>query len=177
MLILMLLRHAKSSRDEPSLADRDRLLNARGKRAAQAIGRALASLKTRPGLVLCSPARRAADTWELAKAELPGAISIQSEEQLYDFGDGRRVLECVKAKAGEARSVLVVGHNPSLHGLAKRLIGSGDNALRAKLDQKFPTGALAVIAFKAAGWQDVAEGKGELTRFIRPKDILADAGD
>jgi phosphohistidine phosphatase len=173
----MLLRHAKSSRDEPSLADWDRPLTARGKRAAQAIGRALASLKTQPGLVLCSPARRAADTWELAKAEVPGAIALQNEEQLYDFGDGENVLKCFKAEAGDARCVLVVGHNPSLHELAKSLISSGNKTLRAKLDLKFPTGALAVIVFKAANWRDVAKGKGELTRFIRPKDILADSGD
>jgi phosphohistidine phosphatase len=177
MLTLMLLRHAKSSRDDASLADRDRSLSTQGKRAAQAIGRALASLKTRPELVLCSPARRAAETWDLAKAEVPGNIAFQSEEQLYDFGDGQNILECLKAKAGDTRCVLAVGHNPAFHELAKYLVGSGDKALRAKLERKFPTGALAVIVFRAASWQEVAEAAGELKRFIRPKDILAGASD
>jgi phosphohistidine phosphatase len=177
MLNLMLLRHAKSSPDEKGLADMERPLNGRGQRAAQAIGRAVANLKVRPELVLCSPARRAADTWNLAKLEVPGAIPLHSEDQLYEFGDGERVLNCLKARAGEAKSVLIVGHNPSLRELALRLIGSGDKVLRDRLENKFPTAGLAVIAFRSKSWQSIAAGSGELSRFIRPKDILADSGD
>jgi phosphohistidine phosphatase len=57
-----LLRHTKSSWKDRSLADRDRPLAGRGRRAAKAVARHLEEERIRPDLVLCSPARRTRDS-------------------------------------------------------------------------------------------------------------------
>jgi phosphohistidine phosphatase len=175
MLRLFLFRHAKSSWTDPGLDDHDRPLNPRGKRTAPLIGRFLRAQKLVPDLVLCSPARRARDTWKLASAELGTAPRLMTDEALYDFGNGGRILDAVRGKAETAKSVMVVGHNPSIERLAQRLIGKGDAKLRKRLAEKYPTGALAVISFDAKDWDAVEDGKGTLSVFIRPRDLTKHA--
>lgn len=177
MLRLMLFRHAKSSWTDPGLADMDRPLTRRGQRAAQAMGRVMAAKRLVPDLVLCSPARRARDTWKLAAEEIKTAPKLIVEDAIYDFGNGGRLIEAVRRVGDKAGTVLVVGHNPSMERAAARLAGSGDKKLRERIEQKYPTAALAVIAFDLAGWSGLAESKGELQHFIRPKDIMGEAGD
>lgn len=171
MLRLMLFRHAKSSWTDPGLDDQDRPLNPRGAKAAPLIGRFMRTHKLEPELVLCSPARRARESWKLASAELRSAPRLLMEDALYDFGNGGRILETVRVRADTAKSVMVVGHNPSIERLAQRLVGKGDAKLRKRLNEKYPTGALAVITFEAAAWGDVEDGKGTLASFTRPRDL------
>jgi phosphohistidine phosphatase len=173
----MLLRHAKSSWTEPGLDDMDRPLTPRGRRAAQAMGRVMAAKRLLPDLVLCSPARRARDTWKLAAEELKTAPKLIVEDAIYDFGDGGRLIEAVRRMGDGAKTVLVVGHNPAMERAAVRLAGGGGRKLRERIDRKYPTAALAVIAFDLADWTGLAEGKGELQHFIRPKDIMGEAAD
>jgi phosphohistidine phosphatase len=171
MFHLMLFRHAKSSWTDPGLDDHDRPLNPRGAKAAPLIGRFMRAQKLVPDLVLCSPARRARETWKLASTELKAAPRLLVEDALYDFGNGGRILDTVCAKAGTAKSVMVVGHNPSIERLAQRLIGKGDAKLRKRLAEKYPTGALAVITFETRDWNGIEDGKGTLAYFVRPRDL------
>ncbi len=129
-----------------------------------------------PDLILCSPARRARDTLAIATAELETRPPTRIVEDLYDFGDGSGPLEVIRTQGGTAQRLMLVGHNPAFEELAKRLVGSGPADLRKALRQKYPTGALAVIGFNTSRWADIAEGKGRLKRFIRPRDLAA-AGD
>jgi phosphohistidine phosphatase len=76
---------------------------------------------------------------------------------------------------GPERVLLLVGHNPSLEGLAKLLAARGDHAVLAKLTAKYPTGALAVIGLEPPSWTALHAGAGTLLRFIRPRDIMAGA--
>ncbi|TMJ40502.1 MAG: hypothetical protein E6G89_08205 [Alphaproteobacteria bacterium] len=99
MLRLMLLRHAKSSWTDPGRDDHDRPLTPRGQKSAPLIGRFMRNQKLVPELVLCSPARRARETWKLASAELRSAPRLLLEDALYDFGNGGRILDMVRAKA------------------------------------------------------------------------------
>ena len=171
MLQLLLLRHAKSSWTDPGLDDLDRPLSKRGKEAALAMSREMRALGLAPDLVLCSPAKRARDTWKIAAGQLQSAPRVVFDEQIYDFGNGGRVLAAIRAQGVAAPTLLVVGHNPSLERLCQRLATSGERKLRARLEQKYPTAALAQIQFDAVSWPEMADG-GELLRFIRPKDIL-----
>ena len=171
MLRLMLFRHAKSSWTDPGLDDHDRPLNPRGQKAAPLIGRFMHAQKLVPDLVLCSPARRARETWKLAATELKTSPRLLMEDSLYDFGNGGRILDTVRAKADTAKSVMVVGHNPSIERLAQRLIGKGDAKLRKRIAEKYPTGALAVITFDAQDWAKAEDGKGTLAFFTRPRDL------
>lgn len=172
MLDLMLLRHAKSSWAEAGQADRDRPLNERGKRAATAVGRYMASHGLVPQLVLCSPARRARETWTLAAGELKASPAVLVVDEIYDFGDGKALMECLRHKTGAAQSILLVGHNPSIAALARNLIGTGSRKLRERLEEKYPTAALAVISFDLTNWGSLAAGSGTLLRFVTPRDII-----
>lgn len=176
MLTLMLLRHAKSSWSDAATADLDRPLSPRGRRAAQAMGRFIASENLVPDLVLCSPARRARETWKYVAAELKSAPKVMTEETIYDFGNGSRLLDALRKRAGTAKRVMIVGHNPSMERLAVRLAAAGEEKLRGRLARKYPTAALAVIGFEATDWAGLPE-TGSLERFVRPKDIQADPAD
>lgn len=174
MLRLMLLRHAKSSWGDPGLDDRDRALTSRGKSAAQAMGRAMRHRGLQPDLVLCSPARRAKDTWAIAAEELKTAPKLRFEEDVYDFGNGGKLAGLIREKGGTAKFLLLVGHNPSMERLALRLAGTGDKKLRARLETKYPTGALSVFNAKLHPWAEFDESAFTLTHFIRPKDVMTE---
>ena len=174
MLSLMLLRHAKSSLADTGQADPDRPLNERGKHSAAAVGRYMASNGLVPQLVLCSPARRTRETWGLVAGELTTIPEILVAAEIYESGDGTALMECLRHKAGAAQSVLLVGHNPSIGELAQTLIGTGSHKLRERLEEKYPTAALAVISFDLANWGSLATGSGTLLRFVRPRDIIDD---
>jgi len=174
MLNLMLLRHAKSSLADAGQEDSDRPLNDRGRRAAMAMGRYMASNGLVPQLVLCSPARRTRETLGLVAGELKAFPANLVVQEIYDFSDGKALIECLRQKAGAAHSVLLVGHNPSIAGLAQNLVGKGDNRLRERLQKKYPTAALAVISFDLDNWGSLAAGAGTLLRFVTPKDITPD---
>ena len=177
MLNLMLLRHAKSSWAVPGQDDSNRPLNNRGKRAAAAVGHYMAANDLAPQLVLCSPARRARETWALVAGELPTAPVILIAPEIYDFGDGKALMECLRRKAGVVQSVLLVGHNPSIGRLAQNLIGKGKDTLRERLARKYPTAALTVVSFDLDHWGSLTAGTGTLLRFVSPKDIIDDNDD
>lgn len=174
MLNLMLLRHAKSSWAETGQADLDRPLNERGKRSAAAMGRYMASHVLVPQLVLCSPARRARETWTHAAGELKASPAVLVVDEIYDFGDGKALMECLRHQAGAAQSIMLVGHNPSIGALARSLVGTGSRKLRERLEEKYPTAALAVVSFDLANWGSLAAGSGTLLRFVTPTDIIQD---
>ena len=170
MKTLLLLRHAKSSWDDPGLADRDRPLAPRGRKAATEIGHHLARFDAIPELVLCSPARRTAETWERVLAALGdgAAPAVEIREEFY-LGGRDTLLEAVRALPAGVSRVLVVAHDPDLHGLATLLAGRGDPGPMAALKQKVPTGALAVLGLPE--WADAGPGAAQLREFTRPRDL------
>ena len=166
---LLLLRHAKAIIGE-GMEDFDRPLALRGEEAAQVIGRTMAAGGLAPDLVLCSPARRTNQTWEIAARELP-ATEVHLVEALYDFGDGEALLQVIREQGGTAKRLLLVTHTPPTQNLALSLTGTGDRLLRRQMIEKFPTGALAVLTFTSGSWQELADAQGRLDAFIRPRDI------
>jgi phosphohistidine phosphatase len=167
---LLLLRHAKSSWDDPALADFDRPLAPRGLKAAPRMGRELAKRDWLPNLALVSPALRTRETWRLVSAELPARVPVEFAEGLFEATAGDILAEVQQAMAS-AGCVLVLGHNPGLEDLARRLAGPrSDAAALRKLEEKFPTGALARFVVDD-DWADLAFGTARLTHCIRPKDL------
>jgi phosphohistidine phosphatase len=163
MRALHILRHAKSSWDEPDLADHDRPLAPRGVKAAARIAEHVDEARIAPELVLCSTALRARETLAALVPVLDGDVEIRIEGALYGAGLHEVLARVREADAGVS-SLLVVGHNPTLHELVLFLSGRAD-----ELD-RFPTGALASLAFTTA-WADLAEGSGELTGFVVPREL------
>jgi phosphohistidine phosphatase len=164
---LYLLRHAKSSWKENGLADHERPLAPRGRRAAKAIGRHLREQGIEPELVLCSTATRARETLERIEP-LRGERRLRIEPELY-AADAATLLGRIQQIPAAVRSVILIGHNPGLQELAVLLARHGPAA--RELEAKFPTGALATLAFPGRSWDALDRGTAELIDFIRPRDL------
>jgi len=176
MLTLSLLRHAKSSWDEPALDDHDRPLAKRGKKAAPEIGAALAAMGLRPDRVVCSGAARARETLLLVLAKLGApAPQIAYDDAVYMATPAALLARLRKIGAapehGAPRHVMLVGHNPGLEELALMLVGSGAADDRARMAEKFPTAAIAVIAFNVDSWSAIEPGAGRLEHFLTPRRL------
>jgi len=165
---LWLLRHAKAAR-EPGLADPDRPLEPRGRKAAQRIGRHLAECGARPDLVICSPARRTRETLECAAEAFAESWVVLEERELYLAGEGE-LLRRLQAVPDDVHGVLVVGHNPGIAELAQILATSGPAADLAQLRRKYPTGGLAELRLNADHWRQLPRGC-ELRQFVTPKGL------
>jgi phosphohistidine phosphatase len=164
---LWLLRHAKSSWDEPGLHDEDRPLAPRGEQSADRMGDYVRAAGIRPDVVLCSSALRTRQTLARVLSALGPKLEIHIEPGLYTF-DAASLLERVRT-IPDGVSAMLIGHNPAMQELAVRLAARGD-----KLDtlaQKYPTGALAEIEFPAGSWHEIATSTGELTRFVVPREL------
>lgn len=170
---LILLRHAKSDRPA-GVADHERPLNDRGRRAAPAVGGHIAQEGPRPDLALVSTATRTRETWDAVSAAL-GAPEARHHREIYE-APAERILGLIHGAPDSAETVIVVGHNPGLGDLAATLAGEGPRKERMRLATEFPTAAYAVIAFDTAAWSAIAPGQGRLERFVRPRDIDPDLG-
>lgn len=168
---LILLRHAKSDRPA-GIRDLDRPLNPRGRRAAPLVGAYMAGEGLVPDHVLVSPSQRTRETWE-AVAESLGHPPHKVAQDIYE-APVESLLAVIRAAPDEARTLLVIGHNPGLQDLAVHLVGDGPKDLCRRLSAEFPTAALAVIDIPAEAWAGIGAGTGRLERFVRPRDILGE---
>jgi phosphohistidine phosphatase len=167
---LYLLRHAKSAWTDASLRDHDRPLAPRGERAATRMGIYLAGREPAPTLVLCSSARRAQQTLERILVRLGPQPEVRIDPEIYAAGSAQ-LLRRIAGVDPAVRSLLVLGHNPTLGDVAVHLAGSGDPAASKRMAAKFPTAALAELRFEAAGWDRIAPGEGVLVAFTTPRDL------
>ncbi len=169
---LLLLRHAKSSWDDPRLSDHARPLNARGRRAATAMAQVMRDLRLSPDIVLVSSARRTLQTLE-ALAPFEDGPLVEPMDDVY-LAPWPRLLDLLRNVPQTARSVLLIGHNPGLHDLAMALLGAGatPTADARRLGEGYPTGALAEFSI-ASPWSGLESGGGRLVRFLAPRDLPA----
>jgi phosphohistidine phosphatase len=170
MLTLSLLRHAKSSWADPSLEDFDRSLAPRGRKAAPRMGAFIAERGLIPNLILCSGSARTRETLALAAAEWAAQPETVYDDALY-HATVPALFAQLHAAPDAKPHVMMVGHNPGLQDFALQLVGGGKGADLRNLAHKFPSGALAVIAFDKPHWREIAPGDGHLTLFARPKDL------
>jgi phosphohistidine phosphatase len=146
MKALFLVRHAKSSWDEPTLGDMDRPLNDRGKRDAPNMARRLAKRRVQVDLILCSPARRALATAHIIADRLRYRLSaLAVEDRLYP-GDVQQLLALVHGLPDKLDRAMLVGHNPAMAELVQRLSGR---------ITPMPTCAIAELRFDAKSWTRV----------------------
>jgi len=167
---LLLLRHAKASRDVDGV-DHERPLTNRGRRDAEAVGALLQARGLMPDVVVCSTATRTRETWDRAVRGGVLASEVRYLEEIYQA----RMTELVRVVRGmpeSASSVCVVGHAPGIPDLveflAARVVGSPD---WARLDRKFPTAGLAVLSF-AGTWAAAGQARAELISFDVPRGTV-----
>jgi len=168
---LYLLRHAKSSWDDPDLRDHDRPLNDRGRGAAPKMGKHMAEQGWLPQLVMSSTSQRTRETWDLLSPELDGAPDeVEFSEELYHAHAGT-LLTLIEGLDDGWDSAMLIGHNPGMHAAADMLAGDGDPNLRDELGRKFPTGALAVYEFDVDSWSGAHAKVGNLIDFVKPRKL------
>lgn len=169
MHCLFAMRHAKSSWNNAYLGDHERPLAPRGERAAAALAEHVATIEAPPALVLCSTAKRAQDTLEPIRAQLPAGTAVRIEDELYG-ASAPALIDRLRGIPDDTASVLLVGHNPGLEDLVKGLGGDGDAELLARVHAKFPTGALATLTFTGP-WKSLQWGDATLEAFVVPADL------
>ncbi|HEX4738508.1 MAG TPA: histidine phosphatase family protein [Allosphingosinicella sp.] len=173
MKTLTLLRHAKSSWDDPVKRDYDRPLNPRGRRAARTVGREMRSLGLSFDRILASPARRVVETIEEVALSF-GPLDADYDGRIY-LASLTTLVELVHETPDSVARLLLVGHNPGLEELAL-FLACREGPLRAEVEIKYPTGTLAEIEFATTHWRDIAQGEGTIVRFIRPRDLDPELG-
>ena len=168
---LYVLRHAKSSWDNPGLDDHERPLAPRGQRAVVTIASYLSERNIKPELVLCSSSRRTRETMD--GIDVGGEHVI--ERALYGAGCGELVERLRQLPEGTS-SAMLIGHNPAAQMLVLRLTnhdaGGGADPQRDAVKRKFPTGGLATLAFDC-DWSQLAPGCARLEEFMTPKAFSA----
>ena len=173
MRSLFLLRHAKSAWDDSVSRDYDRPLNAKGRRAAAAIGGFMRTEGLAFDCVLASSAERVRQTIQGVEDGLGRALNPVFDSRVYMAGH-QTLAEVVGTVPDAMTRVLLVGHNPGLEDLVLWLTPPGDGP-RTHVEEKYPTCALAELAVPSA-WSGLAEGAARFIRFTRPRDLDADLG-
>lgn len=149
------------------------------------MGRWLRAAGYLPDLVLCSTARRARETWQLAQAPLGATPPTSFDRRVYE-ASAAQLLDLIRRAPRAARTLLIVGHDPAVPELALTLAATtpaapagteGGTAPVAMLDRmraKFPTAAIAILEF-SGNWDQLAPGSARLTRFVTPRGLTAPA--
>ena len=163
---LFLLRHGKSSWDDPALADHDRPLAPRGRKAGKRIAAYMQDRGFEPRIVLCSTALRARQTLEHIAPALPSHSTLEIEPSLYHEGS-EELLARLHRIPRETPSVLVIGHNPTVQDLALTLASEGSQL--GSIRRKFPTAALAVLDARIDDWEHLGPGTTTVVDFVTPK--------
>lgn len=159
---LVLMRHAKSDWGDNSLSDHDRPLNRRGMADAPQMANWLAENELIPDQIICSSAERTRETVELMVQSWPREPSWSSADSLY-LAPPDTIMSVIRSGLSDARTLMVVAHNPGMAYLASMLAGKGVD---------MPTAAIAVFQVTNSEWSDLdSEASFVLTHFMRPKAL------
>lgn len=172
MKTVILMRHAKSSWDDPGLADHDRPLNKRGRRSAPAIAAWLGERGHVPDTVLCSSAARARETFELLRQGLPAALPDPVIERGLYHAAPAALRERLAALDQACAAAMIIGHEPGLGALTRKLSDGQADPRCARAFEHFPTAAAAVLKFDISDWSSLADGIGRFTDFAVPRELL-----
>ena len=162
MRTLLILRHAKSSWDDPDLKDYDRPLNKKGLQDALLMGKFITANGLVPDLLICSPAKRAKATVAALTRNFRHSNEIIYKRDIYDEGCAA-FFPILRAVATGVKNVMLVGHNPDLEAFVHLLTGK---------NERLPTAALAHIELPLDSWKDfTAKTKGKLVNLFKPKEL------
>ncbi|MEW2373502.1 histidine phosphatase family protein [Streptomyces sp. NPDC006656] len=162
---IVLVRHSKSEWTDTD--DHERPLAERGRKDAPVAGRWLAGSGVTPDLAVVSTAARARETWKLLGSELPARPRTVYEDRLYEASLGE-LIALTNETANDVNDLLLLGHNPGIHGLADALAGEAEGDLLPRMNRSgFPSSAIAVLTFQGS-WKSVEHGIARLNAFWAP---------
>ncbi|GAA2485918.1 SixA phosphatase family protein [Streptomyces griseofuscus] len=164
---IALFRHAKA--DWPQVSDHERPLAERGRMDAAVAGRRLTDSGLGFDLALCSTATRTRETWKLAVHELDHRPKTVYEERVYEASPGQ-LIALLNEVPDDVGTLILIGHNPGVHGLAEILAGSADEDARDRMNRRgFPAAAFAVLSFEGS-WKGLEPGVARLTDYWAPSE-------
>ena len=176
MKTLSLLRHAKSSWDDPVERDFDRPLNGRGHRAARTMGEWLKENGYHFDAVIASPALRIRQTIEGVETGLGEKLKPAFDKRIY-MASAASLFELIQETPDEVGHLLLIGHNPGLEDLLLLATEGDASPLRAEAELKYPTATFATIALPTSSWAKAEERiAGRLQAFVRPRDLDSTLG-
>ncbi|WP_371229444.1 SixA phosphatase family protein [Roseovarius sp. 2305UL8-3] len=158
---LILMRHAKSSWDDPMLGDHERPLNGRGRISADALGDWLRAKLYAPDQALVSDSARTRETF----ARLNFICDTSFASALY-HASPRTMIEVLKGAKGD--TVLMVGHNPGIAEFAGQIVAQPPDHMRF---YDYPTCATTVMEFDIDDWSELRAGTGRVLDFVIPREI------
>ena len=161
MRTLYLLRHAKSSWKDASLADFERPLKGRGRDAAEQMGRFLASKKVTVGALISSPSVRTRQTIDNVLRHVQLGVEPQFDQRIYEASLSTLV-QVLSEIPDDAKAAMLVGHNPGMEEML---------AFLTRESRHMPTCALAKISIGGSSWKEAQRGDGKLEWFVTPKDL------
>jgi phosphohistidine phosphatase len=162
MKTLLVLRHAKSSWNDPELDDHERPLNERGRRDGPRMGELVREYGLIPDIVISSDAVRARLTAEAVAEAARYAGEILLDPHLY-MASPAGILSRLRTVREDAETVMIIGHNPGLEELVEQLTGER---------QDLPTAALAHVVLEIDQWRDLTlSTRGTLVGLWRPKEL------
>lgn len=164
---IVLVRHAKAVPKHVT-EDFERALSDRGTHEAPLAGDWLERSGYAVDLALCSSARRARQTWQLMLPRLSEPPPTLYQARLYE-AEAHDLLSAVTEASAQVTGLVLVGHNPAVHEVARSLCGGGPKKLVQRLRTAFPTSAVAVLTVEG-GWDAVAPGAARLAAFWAPGD-------
>ena len=168
---LTLLRHAKSSWDDPVSRDFDRPLNKRGARAAVTIGQYARDHEMHFDYLIASPAVRVVETLDHFFDGYGKAIEVNWDRRIY-LASSATLMDVLREAPERAESLLLVGHNPGMEDLILSLVpDDGSSVLRDDVEVKLPTASLAVMELHLDRWEELGSDNAKLVSFTRPRDL------
>ncbi|GGN67585.1 phosphohistidine phosphatase [Streptomyces albiflavescens] len=151
------------------MSDHERPLADRGRMEAAVAGRKLADTGIPVDLALCSTATRTRETWKIAVHELAHRPKTVYEERLYEASPGE-LISVLNEIPDDAQNVVLIGHNPGVHGLAEVLAGRAEGDTRTRMnDHGFPAAAFAVLTFDGS-WKSLEPGVADLIDYWAPTE-------
>lgn len=174
MKTLVILRHAKSDWADATLQDFDRPLNERGREAAPLMGRFIAQLGLAIDLVLVSSAKRTRETWALVEPHVGAHAKADIRRDLY-LADADALMTALRQIDDEHERVMIIGHNPGLEDLVLALARKDQprdgKTMLKRIQEKFPTCALAILRCDIRHWRDLYWGASEIVAYHTPREI------
>jgi phosphohistidine phosphatase len=162
MKTLLVLRHAKSSWNDPELDDHERPLNERGRRDGPRMGKLVREYGLVPDIVISSDAVRARLTAEAVAEAARYAGELLLDPHLY-LANPADIVSLLRTVPEKAETVMIIGHNPGLEELVEQLTGER---------QDLPTAALAHIVLEIDQWRDLTlSTRGTLLGHWRPREL------
>jgi len=168
---LYILRHAKAGKSNKKiLDDHERPLTRKGLNSCKLIAAYLRENKEKPEVVICSTALRTRKTFENVFKDYLPKLKAEFEPRLY-LASTADIFSLVNETDDAVKSLMVIGHNPSLHEFSLQLMGEGERPLVRKLKDCFPPGALAIYEIAEKSWSDVGRKSGNLSAVVIPKNL------